>query len=65
MCAGLIHLVPHVVEYEAEVDSIGDYPVGLLVVTLSFSLVFYIEHILVDVHSHSETAPSLPVSLCA
>lgn len=53
---GLIHLISHVVEFQQSVDTIGEYPVGLLVVVLSFTLVFYLEHVLVDVHFHTEDA---------
>eukprot|EP00210_Caulerpa_lentillifera_P007685 g7336.t1 len=54
LTTGIIHMIPHVVEYEDLADGIDDYPAGLLIVVASFVLVFYIEHILFDVHSHTD-----------
>lgn len=47
-------MIPHVIEYENEQDGIGDYHVGLVITVFSFGFVFFIEHVLFDVHAHAD-----------
>lgn len=51
-------------EFEEDVDGLGDYPLGMVVIVFGFALVFFTEHILFDVHAPAEVmSPQAPVSL--
>lgn len=47
----MIHLVPEILEEEAEVDGLGDYPLGMVMLVLGFLLVFLIEQVFFP-HDH-------------
>ena len=62
---GIIHLIPHVVEHEADVDGLGDYPLGMVAVVVGFALVFFVENVLFNVHSHEQEDQQRRTSVAA
>lgn len=46
LAVGLLHLLPHVIEYEALSSLDTDYPVGLAVVLAGFALILFMEQVL-------------------
>lgn len=49
--AGLVHLLPHCQESQARLQHvIGDYPLYLVLITLGYLLVLFVERVLFDVH---------------
>lgn len=54
MCAGLTHILPHVVEYGASVKGYGDYPLPYVLVMLGYMLVFLVERVVFHIHKHAE-----------
>ena len=43
LCAGLTHILPHVVEHGASVKGYGEYPLPYVLVMLGYMLVFLVE----------------------
>ena len=54
MCAGLTHILPHVVEYGASVKGYGEYPLPYVLVMLGYMLVFLVERVVFHIHKHAE-----------
>lgn len=54
LATGLVHLVPEVIEEQFEVDLPNEYPLGMVMMAAGFLLVFFLEHILFDGHSHED-----------
>ena len=54
MCAGLTHILPHVVEYGAGVSGYGEYPLPYVLVMLGYMLVFLVERVVFHIHKHAE-----------
>ena len=54
MCAGLTHILPHVVEYGASVDGYGEYPLPYALVMLGYMSVFLVERVVFHIHKHAE-----------
>jgi len=52
LATGMIHLVPEIMEEEAEVDGLGDYPLGMLLLVVGFLSVFLIEQVFFP-HEHA------------
>lgn len=51
LAAGLVHLLPHCAESQARLGAwIGDYPLYLVLITLGYMLVLFVERVLFDVH---------------
>lgn len=56
LAAGLVHLLPHCLESQAALgDVIGDYPLALVLITLGYLLVLFVERVLFDVHGASHS----------
>jgi NADH:ubiquinone oxidoreductase subunit 6 (subunit J) len=53
LTVGILHLLPHVEEYEAAAKLSTDYPVGLACVVIGFVLVLFVELVLFGVHGSS------------
>ena len=54
LTAGLVHILPHVVEVGEEHEYGGKYPLSYTLVVLGYILVFFVERVLFHTHSHSE-----------
>lgn len=51
LAAGLVHLLPHCQESQAKLGAlVGDYPLYLVLITLGYMLVLFVERVLFDVH---------------
>lgn len=51
LAAGLVHLLPHCAEAQQRLGSlVGDYPLYLVLITLGYMLVLFVERVLFDVH---------------
>jgi len=51
LAAGLVHLLPHCQESQERLgDLVGDYPLYLVLITLGYMLVLFVERVLFDVH---------------
>jgi zinc transporter ZupT len=50
LTVGLMHLLPHVLEYESAADLGTEYPVGLMFVVVGFLLILFVEQIVFNVH---------------
>ncbi|GMH45871.1 hypothetical protein BSKO_13834 [Bryopsis sp. KO-2023] len=51
LATGFIHLLPHINENEAKISGLNEYPLGYLIIVIGFMLVFFVEHVLFDVHN--------------
>ena len=54
LTAGLVHILPHVVEVGEKKEYGGKYPLSYTLVVLGYMLVFFVERVLFHTHSHSE-----------
>ena len=54
LCAGLTHILPHVVEHGASVKGYGEYPLPYVLVMLGYMLVFLVERVVFHIHKHAE-----------
>lgn len=61
LATGLIHLVPEVIEEQFEVDLPNEYPLGMVMMTGGFLLVFFLEQIVFGGHDHAETSSKAPL----
>lgn len=51
LAAGLVHLLPHCQESQERLGHlVGDYPLYLVLITLGYMLVLFVERVLFDVH---------------
>lgn len=51
LAAGLVHLLPHCQESQERLGAlVGDYPLYLVLITLGYMLVLFVERVLFDVH---------------
>jgi hypothetical protein len=51
LAAGLVHLLPHCQESQERLAGlVGDYPLYLVLITLGYMLVLFVERVLFDVH---------------
>eukprot|EP00775_Hariotina_reticulata_P010088 gene10088-10243_t len=51
LTTGLVHLLPHCAESQARLHHlVGDYPLYLVLITVGYMLVLFIERVLFDVH---------------
>lgn len=54
LAAGLVHLLPHCQESQERIAHlVGDYPLYLVLITLGYMLVLFVERVLFDVHGSS------------
>eukprot|EP00892_Ulva_mutabilis_P009092 jgi/Ulvmu1/6555/UM003_0190.1 len=56
LSVGVLHLLPHVAEYEEAADLSTDFPVGLSFVMVGFVLILYVERVLFDVDCSAASA---------
>jgi len=52
LAAGLVHILPHVIESAAQVDH-GEYPLPYALVLMGYVLIFLVERVLFHQHAHS------------
>ena len=50
LSVGILHLLPHVEEYEANADLGTDFPVGNSFIVLGFLVILFMEQVVFDVH---------------
>ncbi|EEH54992.1 zinc permease family [Micromonas pusilla CCMP1545] len=52
--AGLTHILPHVVESQADVDDLyNEYPLAYALVVIGFIMIFLVERVIFHAHGHS------------
>lgn len=65
LSVGLMHLLPHVADYEAAVDFSTEFPVGNAIVIIGFLLILFMEQVVFDVHRSEGNERSAAINSAA